>query len=326
MCTIALWSDNKIATVSSRNMDWMEDIHTDLWVFPRGMRRIGLDIPGENSLNWTSKYGSVTASVYNIGTADGINEKGLGMHMLWLAESSYGERDASVPGTSISLWGQYFLDNFATVAEAVDHLRIQPMQLRTAAIGTVDKTATVHLQIEDTSGDVAILEYIDGKLQIHHSREFCVMTNSPTFDKQLENLKKYEGFGGDEPLPGTTQAADRFVRAAYYLKHLRAPKTTTETIAGIISVLRNAAQPFGIPDPKQPNISPTLWRTVIDHTNMVYYFESTTSPYLVWIDLKTLDFSPEASVLRLPLSENDTFIGPSNDKLVPTPPFVWMMP
>jgi choloylglycine hydrolase len=200
------------------------------------------------------------------------------------------------------------------------------MQLRTAAIGTTQKITTVHLQIEDTSGDVAILEYIDGEMQIHHSREFCVMTNSPIFDEQLENLKKYDGFGGNEPLPGTTQAADRFVRAAYYLKHLRPPETTLQAVAGIISVLRNAAQPFGTSDPKRPNISPTIWRTATDHTNMVYYFESSTSPYLVWIDLKTLDFSPEAQVLRLPLSENNTFIGKSNDKLVPTPPFVWMMP
>ena len=29
------------------------------------------------------------------------------------------------------------------------------------------------------------------------------MTNDPTYPEQLELLKKYKGFGGDEELPGT---------------------------------------------------------------------------------------------------------------------------
>lgn len=325
MCTIALWSNNTIATVSGRNMDWLEDMHTDLWVFPRGMERTGL-AGDANSLNWTAKYGSVAASVYNIGTADGINEKGLAMHVLWLAESSYGERDTSLAGLSMSLWGQFYLDNFATVTEAVEHTQQQPFQLQTATVGTMQKTATVHLQIEDSSGDVAIFEYLDGKLTIHHSPEYTVMTNSPPFDQQLENAQQYDGFGGDKPLPGTTQANDRFVRASYYLKHLKQPKDTLEAVAGIISVLRNAAQPFGTPDPDQPNISPTIWRTVIDHTNMTYYFESTTSPYLVWLNLGELDFSESAPVYKLPLAANRTLIGKSNDALVEAAPFAWAMP
>ena len=43
------------------------------------------------------------------------------------------------------------------------------------------------------------------------------MTNSPTFEKQQENLKQYQGFGGNKPIPGTSSAQDRFVRASYYM-------------------------------------------------------------------------------------------------------------
>lgn len=325
MCTIALWSNNNVAKVSARNMDWLEDMQTDLWVFPRGMQRTGL-VGDNNSLNWTSKYGSVAASVYNIATADGMNEKGLAMHVLWLAESSYGERDPATPGLSMSLWGQFYLDNFASVAEAVEYTKQHPFQLQTATVGTMEKTATVHLQIEDSQGDVAIFEYLDGELNIHHSRDYTVMTNSPPFDQQLENITKYDGFGGSDPLPGTTQANDRFVRASYYLKYLKQPKNTLEAVAGIISVLRNAAQPFVAADPDKPNISPTIWRTVIDHTNMTYYFESTTSPYLVWININNLNFNEDSPILKLPLATNHTLIGESNNALVEATPFVWAMP
>jgi hypothetical protein len=66
-------------------MDWMEDPRSDLWAFPRGMARDGGFGPG--SAKWTSKYGSVATSFYNIGTADGINEAGLVANALYLVES-----------------------------------------------------------------------------------------------------------------------------------------------------------------------------------------------------------------------------------------------
>ncbi len=67
-------------------MDWVEDMQTNLWAFPRGMKRNGGLSSG--SLEWTSKYGSIVASVYEGGSADGMNEKGLVANMLYLAESS----------------------------------------------------------------------------------------------------------------------------------------------------------------------------------------------------------------------------------------------
>ena len=82
------------------------------------MKRDGL--AGPDSPKWTSKYGSVVTSVYNIATADGMNEKGLVMNMLYLAESDYGGTKKGHPPLSVSVWGQYALDNFSTVNEAVD--------------------------------------------------------------------------------------------------------------------------------------------------------------------------------------------------------------
>lgn len=50
--------------------------------------------------------------------------------------------------------------------------------------------ATVHLALEDSTGDSAILEYINGKLVIHHGRQYQVMTNDPPYDQQLALLAK----------------------------------------------------------------------------------------------------------------------------------------
>ena len=78
-------------------MDWPQDMQTDLWAFPRGIARNGLG-PGAGGITWTSKYGSVAASVYGLGTGDGLNEKGLVVNVLWLTEADYGKRHPRQPG------------------------------------------------------------------------------------------------------------------------------------------------------------------------------------------------------------------------------------
>jgi len=326
MCTVAVWKNNDIANVAGRTLDWHEDMHSNLWVLPAGQERIGL-VNDANSLNWQSKYASIATSGYDIATCDGVNEKSLGMHMLWLAESDYGLRNTNAPGLSISLWGQYYLDNFATVQEAVDHTKQHPFDVVTTIIGDTPVQATVHLALEDNEGDMAIFEFIDGKLSIHHSKKYDVMTNSPNFELQLQNLSNYQGYGGNAPLPGTTAAADRFVRAAYYLKHLNnKPNDLRQTLAGVMSVIRNTSQPFGTDDPDRPNISPTLWRTMIDHKNLSYYFESTLSPYLIWADLQAFDLSTGASTMLYDIAKNDNAYGDVSKLFKPANLFEWAMP
>lgn len=181
-CTRAVYFGLEGQTVTGRSMDWVEDMQTNLWVFPRGMKRDGG--LGKSSLEWTSKHGSVVASVYEGGTADGMNEKGFVANLLYLAESEYPATDDGRPTVCITAWAQYLLDNFATVKEAVaevkrDAFRVVAVEAPNGAKGTV------HMSISDATGDSAIFEYVNGALVIHHGREYQVMTNSPTYDKQL---------------------------------------------------------------------------------------------------------------------------------------------
>lgn len=307
MCTVCVWADNDKATLSSRNMDWFEDMPTDLWVIPAGRIEDGHASNDPNPITWQSRYGSISAVCYGMGSADGINEAGLAASLLWLAESDYGERDLSVPGLGLALWAQYYLDLFGTVQEAVEAFEQNPYQLLPADVA--GRQATVHLQLSDSTGDCAVLEVLAGEVVIHHSPEFRVLTNSPSFTEQLTNLRHYHGFGGDQKLPGTTEAADRFVRAAFYLNSLKDPADTTEAIAELLSVLRNTAQPYGEPDPLRPNVSPTRWRTLRDHTNLRFFFESTASPYLIWLDGAKVDFSADASPQVLHLENMADRIG-----------------
>lgn len=323
-CSRVLWNDNGRSVLVGRNMDWFEDLKSNMWVLPRGAKRDGL--AAKNPLTWTSKYGSLAVTAYDSTTADGINEKGLAVHMLYLPETKTGPRDEKILGLTISLWPQYYLDNFATVKEAVAALKTQPYQLIMAVEPTSGKPGTIHIALDDPTGDSAVLECIDGEVKVYHGREYTVMTNQPTFDKQLENLRQYRGFGGDKKLPGTHEPADRFVRGAYYVKNLPKPRSDREAVAAMMSVMRNVSAPFGIADPDRPNVSTTIWRTVTDLTNGVLYYDGVFSPQVFWVDTKKLNFATDQPVRKLTVVDNFDLMGEASDKFQKAEMFKFLPP
>ncbi len=322
-CTRAVYLGPSDTVVTGRNMDWMEDIRTNLWVFPRGMKRDGA--AGANSLKWVSKYGSLIASGYDVGTADGMNEEGLVTNLLYLAESNYGKPDNKRPGLSVGAWAQYVLDNYATVAEAFVGLSKDEFQL-VAPVLPNGSAAALHLAISDPTGDSAIFEYVDGKLVIHRSKQYQVMTNSPTFDQQLALNAYWQNIGGLAMLPGTNRAADRFVRASFYINKITQTADPRDSVAGVFSVMRNASVPLGISTPSQPNISSTIWTTVSDQKNKVYYFSSTLSPDIFWVSFKNLDFTACAPVKKLPLTSGQIYSGDAANKFEVAEPFHFLSP
>ncbi len=321
-CTRFVYHGAGNEVFTGRSMDYKIDTGTHLWMFPRGMQRNGET--GADTLEWTSRYGSVIASAYDIATTDGMNEAGLVANLLWLAESEYPERNSGKPGLSISAWTQYMLDNFASVDEAVKALADEPFTLVSDAPPGEQRLATLHLSLSDASGDSAIIEYIKGKQVIHHSRHYKVMTNSPIFEEQLALESYWREIGGTVMLPGTNRAADRFARAAFYIDAI--PKSTdpVESTASVFGVIRNVSVPYGITTPDQPNISSTRWRTVSDQSRLRYYFESALATNVFWVDLKKIDFSENGGkVKRLDLGaqQRTIYSGEANAQFKETKPF-----
>ena len=328
-CTRAVLKTDGGTVLTGRSMDWMQDIGNNLWLFPRGMHRDGA--AGPKSLKWESKYGSVVTTIYEVATVDGLNEKGLAINILYLAESDYGAV-GDKPPMCISMWGQYVLDNYATVAEAVRDLEKEPFRL-VAPVLPNGSPAHGHLSMTDASGDSAILEYIDGKLVIHHGPQYTVMTNSPEYSQQLAINRYWEGVGGTAFLPGTSRASDRFARASFginavpraadpnYIKAVPGQELALQGVASVMSVIRSVSVPLGISTPGQPNIASTIWRTVSDSQHLVYYYDSATVPDTFWVELGKLDFSPGSKVKRLLLTGGKVYSGETSNHFEPAEPF-----
>lgn len=76
--------------------------------------------------------------------------------MLYLNATDFGSRDKNRIAVQAGLWGQYLLDNAATVGETLQlHESIQVVTVEING-----HKSNVHLAIEDANGDSAIIEYI----------------------------------------------------------------------------------------------------------------------------------------------------------------------
>ncbi len=324
-CSRAVYFGKDGQTVTGRTMDWLHrDIDTNMWLYPRGLERTSNTA---TPVVWKSKYGSVVTTIYEAAAADGMNEKGVVANLLYLAESKYPAASPADtrPTLAVSAWVQYVLDNYATTAEAVEGLRKESFRVVTIT-GPTGEAGTVHLSVSDASGDSAIFEYLDGKLVIHHGRQYQVMTNSPTYDQQLSLADYWKEIGGSTMLPGTNRAADRFARMSYYINASTQTADPRHAVATVFSVMRNVSVPIGISTPGKPNAADTLWLTVADQKNKVYYFQDTSGPSILWAKLGQLDFSEGSGPRKLQLDGNPDVGGDQTKNFKPAALFKFLAP
>ncbi len=302
-CTRFVYHGENDLHMTARSMDWSKPAGTNLWIFPRGMHRES--VPGDRGVTWTSRYGSVIATAYDIATIDGMNEKGLSVNQLWLDETIYPEDNRQHKLMPVSVWAQYVLDNFATVKEAVEELKKETFVIVTDQEPGRDRLVSLHLSVSDSRGDSAVIEYTDGKLVIYQNDGTDVMTNSPVFSDQLALGRYWETADGLKVLPGSRRSEDRFVRATFYSSRIPENLSTDEALAAVLSVIRYTSTPYrsaqtrnavvsGEVDP----LSSTRWRTVADHRSKRYFFDAVMAPAVIWVDLSEIDFSAQTGTVR----------------------------
>lgn len=312
-CTRAVYTGPDGMVLTGRTMDWREDPRTNLYLFPRGMQRRGART--DNTIRWTSRYGSVSAAGYDIGITDGMNEKGLVGNLLFLTESVYTRPNDDRPVMGLSIWLQYVLDNFATVDEAVRELSREKFRIDAPDLPN-GVAARLHMSLSDPTGNNAVLEYIDGKLVVYKGRRYRVLTNSPAYNLQLAVNDYWQEIGGLKMLPGTNRSSDRFVRASFYIDAVEQSADPKIAVPALLSVMRNVSVPYGITTPDKPNIASTRWRSICDQKNLVYYFEPTLDMEMFWVDFSSLDFSPGRPEQKLTLTGGETYSGNAADKFV----------
>lgn len=121
-CTTVFANNKGSNKVVARTVDLYVSDTPMLVVNPRDSQHNG--DAGANSLSWKCKYGNLVVTAFHTPTAtDGINEKGLAAHILYLSDTEYPTIDKTKPQISNGMWAQYALDNYATVDEALKGMK-----------------------------------------------------------------------------------------------------------------------------------------------------------------------------------------------------------
>jgi choloylglycine hydrolase len=127
-------------------------------------------------------------------------------------------------------------------------------------------------------------------------------------------------------LPGTVRAADRFARASYYINACQQSADAREVAAAVFSVMRNVSVPRGIRKKGAPNVSATIWLTVADQKNRVYYYQDTNSPGALGVKLDKIDFKEGTVVRKLTLAGKPDVFGDQSANFEKSEPFKFLAP
>jgi choloylglycine hydrolase len=338
-------------------MDWNHSLPTSLFVFQSGLEKsaleeihplLGPSKKNPNNWTWKSDFESVVAMVGvtgNFAASDGLNSKGLMANVLYAKDSNYAiENNSNTKQLSVLRWVQYVLDKFATTKDVVRHFENNQIEIMPANVpgSKPKKAAALHLSVSDKSGESAIFEvykdsedakptyhiYYSGKLE-GKTDVICnvacnVMTNEPSFDIQLK-LNDYWLWQWSEKndfpsrtIPGGPFPSDRFERATFYYNGVSSASDMVESLSQSKSIVANASVPIGTLGFKDhPNIAPTIWSTLANHNDCIYYFGNARTPNLINIDMKKLDYKYDTSELPVvTLLENNEFINESYEGCV----------
>jgi choloylglycine hydrolase len=328
-CTDIRLKTQDNAIIIGRTLEFALDLKSNLRNSARG-RNFQQQTPiGKPAKNWTAKYGYLHLDVLDVDmTVDGMNEAGLSFEYLYLpGETTYQDIPAGKENQAISYlnFGDWVLSNFQTVAEVRAALpEIFVFGQKIAA--TQNTIFPLHAAIHDASGAGIVVEFIDGKMKIYDNK-IGVMTNSPTYNWHLTNLRNYLNLKPTNPqavkadgitfaatgqgagmvgLPGDASPPSRFVKMAIMLQTAIPATNASEAINLAQHIINNVDIPLGFIREAQNNNTftneYTQWTVFKDLTNKVFYYRTYGDLTLRSINLNKVNFSENAPTLKMPIA------------------------
>lgn len=313
-CSRILYVGNNNLRIVGRSLDWKSPIPTNIYVYPRGVSKMGSNLAG--AVRWTSKYGAVYAVGYDSGVTEGMNEKGLSINGLFCKGTIYVNSSTDDrPPMSLAMFVAWLLDLNATTPEVVKVLKEQEFSISGATFdgGTV---STLHWGITDSMGRSAIVEFDNGTVTVYEGQDLPVLTNDPKYPSMTAINDYWTKIGGVNMLPGTVKSPDRFVRGYFFDNHVEKTADSDLGIAITRSLLANVSVPYLYTVSTEANVSSTQWRSYSNLRDLTYYFDIVTNLGVYYIDLKKCDLRKGAPILKLDTTKYTSFVGDITSKLV----------
>lgn len=317
------------AVIIGRSMEFAMDVKSMIFVEARGKKNEGGSPDGKSGLTWTSKYGFVAINTFGLQdvVVDGINEQGLSFEGLWLPGTKYQavpEKESS-QAINTGRLGAWVLGNFKTTEEVKQAIR--EVRIWGSVVPELQMEPPMHVAVHDAAGNNIVIEFIEGKVNVYDN-PIGVMTNAPTFDWHLTNLRNYVNLDCQdaEPLkisgvalqptghgsgmlgiPGDSTPPSRFVRAAMFAHFAEPVAGAAEGVKLAAHILNTVDIPHGEVKGKTEGLTVedyTQWAVIKDLTSRVLYVRDYDNLSLRAIDLKKINFEPGAKTKSITIESD----------------------
>jgi choloylglycine hydrolase len=258
-----------------------------------------------------TKYGVVGANGFGQPVIlDGINEAGLYVGLFYFpgyASFADATKDNASRAMGPHEYGIWLLGNFASVDEVAANF--DKVVLAPVVVAALKEVPPVHFVVHDRTGKSIVIEPVDNMLKLHQN-PLGVMTNSPTFDWHMTNLRNYVNlsatnvppialrdiklaqFGegsGMHGLPGDFTPPSRFVRAVAFSQAAIASDTAQGSVLQAFHILNNFDIPLGSVRQMMggaPIAEFTAWTSASDLKNLRWHFRTYNDQSIRSIDLR----------------------------------------
>jgi len=337
-CTGVQLTTKDHAVINGRTVEFGVFLDTSVVVVPRGYKFTGSTTLGEGK-KWTSKYASVgMILVDNKVIVDGMNEKGLvtaSFYFPGYAKYSVTTKENQKISMSSSDFTQWILSMFSTVDEvrkAIENNEVAISPVLTP--GFPPEVQPFHFIVYDKSGKSIVIEPLDGKLVIYDN-PIGVITNSPTFDWHMTNLRNYVTLLAHTPkdakvfgytvkplgqgagmlgLPGDFTPPSRFIRATAFAASSIPAETADKGVLQVFHILNSFDIPVGaartIEDGKIFS-DYTMLTVVRDTKNLRFYYKTYDDQTIKMIDMKKFDLNGK-KILRLSTKTDQSYVDVSS--------------
>ena len=311
------------AVVCARTMEFGVVLPPAIVAIPEGTELTGMAPGGKAGLRWSAQYAAVGmgATGYEV-VADGLNVKGLGAGLFYHpGYAKYADLEPGREGQAISAMQvpTYLLTTCATVAEA--RAAMARVAVAPVAIEGFGGVPPFHVVVHDASGGCIVIEFLDGETTVFDD-PLGVITNAPSFDWHVTNLRNYVNLtatnvppvtidgldlgplgqgSGLLGLPGDFTPPSRFVRAVAFTRAAEPAADAEGAVNAAFHILNSFdIVPGYVRADRGGQASPecTQWTAAADLAHRRYYYRTYEDPKIRYVDLGRLDLSGEKMIVR----------------------------
>lgn len=271
-------------------------------------------------VNWSPKHSSLGLTGNWLGDdrflgiafyADSLNEHGVSCSFLTLINTEYEEKSDSKTNVFAPVFCHWVAQSFADVDELKD-------ALDNVAIWGPDALGQ-HFAVRDINGKSLVIECVGGEKFVYVDKNdgkhtFGIMTNEPTFDYHLMNIRHYEWkrtlVRQSVAIPGNFYPEERYLRIHMVKSGMQELMENTTDFQTAFSLTTQVLNTVNVPMGEQYGTDSgdssgeghndhTQWALIRDHYNKAFYWRDSYNP--TWRRIRMEDvIDGEQKILKLP--------------------------